>query len=65
MPSSSSEHVSATPGAWLSVSLIVVAFILGTFALITGFIALWVLTGVATVAGIAGMFASNIMEQAY
>jgi hypothetical protein len=62
---SSSGHVSATPGAWLSVALIVIAFTLGTFALILSSVVLWVLTGVAMVAGIVGGFASKIMEQAY
>jgi hypothetical protein len=63
--SSSSGHVSATPGAWLAVILVVIAFILGTFALITSSIPLWIATGVVMVAGIVAGVASNIMEQAY
>jgi hypothetical protein len=45
--------------------LIVIAFILGTFALIVHSVPLWIATGVVMVAGIIGMFASRIMEQAY
>jgi hypothetical protein len=63
--SSSSEHVSATPGAWVAVVLIVLAFVLGTFALITSSIPLWIATAVVMVAGIVVGVASNIMEQAY
>ncbi len=61
----SSGHVKASPGSWLSITLIVVAFVLGTFALILDSIPLWIATGVAMVAGIAGGFASKIMDQAY
>jgi hypothetical protein len=61
----STGHVSASPGAWLSVFLIIVAFILGTFALITSSVALWIAAVVALVAGIVGAFASKMMEQAY
>jgi uncharacterized membrane protein len=63
--SSSSGHVSATPGAWLAVVLVIIAFILGTFALIASSIPLWIATGVVMVAGIVAGVASNIMEQAY
>jgi hypothetical protein len=63
--SSSSGHVSATPGAWLSVILIIVGFTLGTFALIASSIPLWIATGVVMVAGFIVGVASNIMEQAY
>jgi predicted Na+-dependent transporter len=63
--SSSSGHVSATPGAWLAVILVIIAFILGTFALIASSIPLWIATGVVMVAGIVAGVASNIMEQAY
>jgi predicted Na+-dependent transporter len=63
--SSSDGHVAATPGAWISVFLIIIAFILGTFALIASSIPLWIATGVVMVAGIAAGIASNIMEQAY
>jgi hypothetical protein len=62
---SSSGHVKASPGAWVSVTLVVIAFILGTFALIVDSIPLWIATGVVMVAGIAGGFASRIMDQAY
>jgi hypothetical protein len=62
---SSSGHVKASPGAWISVTLIVIAFILGTFALIADSIPLWIATGVVMVAGIAGGFAAKIMDQAY
>ena len=59
------RHVAATPGAWLSVILIVVAFVLGTFALIATPIPLWIASGVVMVAGIVAGVASRIMEQAY
>ena len=62
---SSSGHVKASPGAWVSVTLVVIAFILGTFALIVHSVPLWIATGVVMVAGIAGGFASRIMDQAY
>jgi predicted Na+-dependent transporter len=62
---SSSGHVKASPGAWVSVTLVVIAFILGTFALIVDSVPLWIATGVVMVAGIAGGFASRIMDQAY
>ena len=62
---SSSGHVKASPGAWLSVTLVVIAFTLGTFALIVDSIPLWIATGVVMVAGLVGGFASKIMEQAY
>ncbi len=61
----SSGHVSASPGAWLSVILIIVAFIIGTFALITSSMPLWIATAVLAVAGIIGGVTSKIMEQAY
>jgi hypothetical protein len=63
--STSNGHVAATPGAWLSVFLIIVAFVLGTFALIASSIPLWIATGVVMVAGIVAGLASKIMEQAY
>jgi predicted Na+-dependent transporter len=63
--SSSSGHVSATPGAWVAVVLVIIAFILGTFALIASSIPLWIATGVVMLAGIGAGIASNIMEQAY
>jgi hypothetical protein len=63
--STPSGHVSATPGAWLAVVLVIIAFILGTFALIASSIPLWIATGVVMVAGIVAGIASNIMEQAY
>ena len=62
---SSSEHVRATPGAWLSVLLVIIAFVLGTFALIAHSTPLWIATGVVTLAGIAAGITSKIMEQAY
>ena len=61
----SNGHVSGTPGAWLSVTLVIVGFILGTFALIADSLPLWIATGVVMLAGIVGGFASRIMEQAY
>jgi uncharacterized membrane protein YvlD (DUF360 family) len=63
--SSDGGHVKASPGAWLSVTLIVIAFTLGTFALIVDSVPLWIATGVVMVAGIVGGFASRIMDQAY
>jgi hypothetical protein len=63
--SSSGGHVAASPGAWIAVFLIVAAFIAGTFALIVGSIALWIVTGVAAVIGIIMALTSKIMEQAY
>jgi hypothetical protein len=62
---SSNGHVSATPGAWLAVILIVLAFTLGTFALIAHSVPLWIATGVAMVAGIIGTLTSRMMQQAY
>lgn len=59
------DHVSATPGAWLSVILIVTSFTFGTFALIADSIPLWIATGVTMVVGIAAAIASGMMEQAY
>jgi hypothetical protein len=61
----SSEHVSATPGAWLAVILIIASFTFGTFALITSSIPLWIAAGVAMIAGVAVGITSRIMEQAY
>ena len=61
----SSGHVKASPGAWLAVVFIVIAFTVGTFALTTHLIALWIIAGVAMLAGIVGGFASRIMDQAY
>jgi hypothetical protein len=49
----------------LSVILVIVAFLLGTFALITGSVGLWIATGMVMLAGIVGGFASHVMEQAY
>jgi hypothetical protein len=63
--SSHGEHVSATPAAWLSVVLIVAAFIAGTFALIAGSIVLWIVTAVLAIAGGVLGVTSKIMEQAY
>ncbi len=65
MVASSEGHVSATPGAWLSVILIILAFVFGTIALIEHSIPLWIATGVATLAGTIGAIASHIMDQAY
>ena len=62
---SSSEHVRATPGAWLTVFLIIAAFVIGTFALIAHSTPLWIATGVVTLAGIVAGVTSKIMEQAY
>lgn len=62
---SASGHVKASPGAWLAVTLIVISFTVGTFALTTHLIALWIVAGVFMLAGIVGGFASKIMEQAY
>lgn len=61
----SDGHVSATPGAWLSVILIILAFVFGTIALIESSIPLWIATGVALIAGAVAGIASHIMEQAY
>ncbi len=65
MASSDGGHVKASPGAWLSVILIVVGFTLGTFALIADSVPLWIATGIVMVAGIIGGFTSRIMDQAY
>lgn len=65
MVSGSSEHVSATPGAWLSVILIIIGFVLGTFALIAHSLPLWIATAVVIVLGIIAGVTSHIMEQAY
>ena len=65
MASSDGGHVKASPGAWVSVTLIVIAFTLGTFALILHSVPLWIATGIVMVAGIAGGLASRIMDQAY
>lgn len=62
---SSEGHVSATPGAWLAVILIILAFVFGTIALIEHSIPLWIAAGVATIAGVVAGIASHIMEQAY
>lgn len=58
-------HVRASPGAWLSVSLIVLSFVFGTVALIESSIGLWIAAAVAMLAGIVGALASRMMEQAY
>jgi hypothetical protein len=63
--SSDGGHVKASPGAWISVWLIVIAFVLGTFALILHSVPLWIATGIVTIAGIVGGFMSRIMDQAY
>ncbi len=65
MASSDGGHVKASPGAWISVWLIVIAFVLGTFALILHSVPLWIATGIVTIAGIVGGFMSRIMDQAY
>ena len=61
----SNGHVSGSPGAWLSVALVVLGFVFGTFALIAESVPLWIATGIVMVAGIVAGFASRIMEQAY
>jgi hypothetical protein len=63
--SSHGGHVAASPAAWLSVTLVVLAFVAGTFALIASSVVLWIVTGVLAVAGLVVGFTSKIMEQAY
>ncbi len=63
--SSNGGHVSATPAAWLSVTLVVLAFIVGTFALIASSLVLWIITAVLAIAGLGFGVKSKIMEQAY
>jgi xanthine/uracil permease len=62
---SSSEHHSASLGAWAAVFLIVTGFTIGVFALIVNSIPLWIATGVALALGGIFAMASKIMEQAY
>jgi hypothetical protein len=58
-------HHRANTGSWLAVMMIILGFALGCFALPTGSLVLWVLTGVAIVVGGVIGLASRIMEQAY
>jgi hypothetical protein len=61
----SGGHHTASKGAWASVYLIIIGFIVGTFALILGNIPLWIIAGVALALGGVMAIASKIMEQAY
>ncbi len=58
-------HHRANIGSWIAVSLIIVGFAVGVFALASHSMALWIVTGVALVAGGAIALASRIMDQAY
>ncbi len=62
---SSSEHHSASPGAWAAVILIVTGFTIGVFALVLDSMPLWIATAVVLVLGGIFAMASKIMEQAY
>ncbi|MDT3441566.1 MULTISPECIES: hypothetical protein [unclassified Pseudofrankia] len=64
-PGGRSGHHRANVGSWVAVLLIIVGFGTGAFALATHLVALWILTGVALVAGGAIALASRIMDQAY
>jgi hypothetical protein len=59
------KHARGNPGSWLAVSLIILGFALGTFALPTHLIVLWVLAAVAIVAGGILALTSRIMEQTH
>ncbi|WP_322759928.1 hypothetical protein [Frankia sp. Cr2] len=61
----SGGHHKANTGSWAAVFLIIAAFSVGTFALVLHSIPLWIVTGVALVAGLITAVASGIMEQAY
>ncbi len=52
-------------GAWVSVLLITVGFVLGLLALVLHSAPLWIATGAALVAGAVLALASRIMEQVH
>jgi hypothetical protein len=60
-----SGHHRANVGSWVAVFLIIIGFGVGVFALVSHSMALWIVTGVALVAGGAIALASRIMDQAY
>jgi hypothetical protein len=62
---STSDHRSASPGAWASVILIVIGFTVGVFALVLHSMPLWIVTGVTLALGGIFAMASKLMEQAY
>ncbi len=64
-PRPAGGHRRANGGSWLAVMLIIAGFVLGCFALPTGSVVLWFLTGAAIVVGGAVGLVSRIMEQAY
>ncbi|ADP80981.1 hypothetical protein [Pseudofrankia inefficax] len=64
-PRPAGGHRRANGGSWAAVILIIVGFVLGCFALPTGSVVLWILTGAALVVGGAVGLVSRIMEQAY
>ncbi|MBL7501674.1 hypothetical protein I6A84_31280 [Frankia sp. CNm7] len=64
-PAPAGGHKRGSTGAWTAVTLIIVGFILGCFALPTHSLVLWILAGVALVAGGVVGLTSRIMEQAY
>jgi len=60
-----SRHPRGNPGSWAAVSLIIIGFVLGAFALPTGLVVLWILAGVALVAGGVLALTSRIMDQTH
>jgi len=60
-----SGHHRANRGSWAAVMLIIIGFALGAFALASHSTVLWIMTGVALVAGGVVALAFRIMEQAY
>ncbi len=62
---SETGHHKANTGSWAAVLLIIVGFVVGTFALPLASVPLWIAAGALLVLG--GVFAlvSKIMEQAY
>jgi hypothetical protein len=58
-------HHRGSPGAWLAVSLIIIGFALGAFALPTHSAILWIMTGAALVVGGILALKFRLMEQAY
>ena len=63
--SSVGGHHKASKGAWATVYLLIAGFVVGTFALTTSNLVLWIITGVLLVLGGVCALASRIMEQAY
>jgi hypothetical protein len=59
------KHPRGNPGSWIAITLIIVGFALGAFALPTHAIVLWILTAVGLVGGGILALASRIMEQTH